>query len=230
MKTTILFAIAIASLFAASALAGSNPMPVVAPTWWGIDDGNTRSSLEDFNDDALPGVYNYHVGIGGPQYDTWEAEGFVWVDDQGNGIFEIDNTGGNEGVNGYILIDIANIANPDNYKEVFFEAWYWAEGEYSLSFALYTDDVNCSVYSVGSGGGFIPGTDEQYFFGNREIIPQPAQEYLRFDVFVGAGSEFALDSLYFGTHCEAIPEPSTIIIMLTGASGLLVAARRKFRK
>ena len=104
------------------------------------------------------------------------------------------------------------------------------DGEYSLSFSVYTDDTNCSVYSLGSGGGFIPGTNELFFCGEREIIPQPEQEYLQMDVFVAEGSLFQLDAMFFGTHCEAIPEPSTIAIMLTGASGLFVAARRKFRK
>ena len=230
MKKTILFAVATIALFSVVAFAGPAPSPVVPPSWWGLDDGNTRSSMEDFDDDSLPGEYDYHVGIGGAAADTWSSEGFEWGDEGGFDFLEIDNSEGNEGINGYILIDIANIANPNNSKEVFFEAWYWGEGEYSLSFSLYTDDVNCSVYNLGSGGGFIPGTDESYFYGNREIVPQPAQEYLRLDVFVAAGSEFQLDALYFGTHCEAIPEPSTIAIMLTGASGLFVAARRKFRK
>ena len=236
MRKTVLTAIVIVNLFAAAAVAGPMPLaaPIAAPDWWGLDDGNTRSSVESFSDDALPGDYDYHVGFAGADFDTWESEGFGWVEDilphQGYGLWAIDNTGGNEGVTGYILIDIANIENPDNKKEVFFEAQYWAEGEYSLMFSLYTDCTSCAVYSLGSGGGLLEGDNHYYFYGDREIIPQPAQEYLRIDVNVGAGSRFALDTLYFGTHCEAIPEPSTIIIMLTGASGLFVAVRRKFRK
>ena len=221
----ILTTFAIVALFSAAAFA--TPTPVAQPSWWGLDDGNTRSSFEGFGTDEIVGDYDYHAGFSGAAGDSWQISGFEWSDD---GMWMINNGDSNEGANGYIIVDIANFANPDNSKEVFFEAWYWYEGGYSLSFSVYTDDTSCSVYSLGSGGGFIPGSDESYFFGEREIIPQPEQEYLRMDVYVPAGSSFAVDGLFFGTHCEAIPEPSTIAIMLAGASGLVLAARRKFRK
>lgn len=210
--------------------------PLYAPSWWGLDDDWTRSSCQDFEDDALPRPYSYHVGIGGETYDNWWIEGDLqWFDTMSaggtdwQGFWGIDNTQGTSAITAQMHIVPFNIEDSSRYKEVFFEFEWYAQGPgFSLNVSLEAPD-GYDVYIVGSGGEMLSDY-ERLTYGYREIWPQPASEEFIITFTAQPGAVVALNTFCFGTHCEVIPEPSTIAMIITGAGGLMLTGLRRLRK
>ena len=59
--------------------------------------------------------------------------------------------------------------------------------------------------------------------GSFDITPQPDWENINWSFVTEAAGKAAIDNVYFGTHCTAVPEPSAIAFFVPG---LLLILRR----
>ena len=199
---------------------------VNAPAWWDSPDNNTISLGFLFDDSTFAPVPNHAVTPGWYTGSTWTRGGArtpEWA------ALLADHTGvwgftdGQAG-EGYLQIQLANQSRSGWVKHV----WY--------QFDLYqvSSDTCCVHAEPGTGTVFNEVVDsEQLPFGwyrvtgSFDIIPQPEWETLRWNFVAFAAGKTAIDNLYVGTHCEMVPEPSSLVFLGPSALGLLAIIRRR---
>lgn len=173
----------------------------------------------DFNDGVLPPTvileFNNAPFIGQPVFSftgTGDLPSIV------NGQLGIHNATQNSEID--ILISVDNGYDANNYKQFWFEYdWYGAQPTPTAG----TDDPNAApatgiLYGDATAGNHVEGL--------MVIIPQPDSEWLNLHFSVAAGETVAIDNLRVGSHCEVIPEPSTVVMFAIGGF-LLPKCRRK---
>lgn len=152
---------------------------------------------------------------------TWYNATPGWPNHQG--LFGIDNTAGMENLSGSLVFHINNFPDPNWEKWVWDEVVQYASTGATISRGLYPQPgswlvseqiINHTAVDI----GWLDNLDGV-------IRPNPDAEEIIIDFFVPMGGEAYVDSFEFATLC--VPEPGTIVLLISGGLGLLLWVWRR---
>jgi hypothetical protein len=142
------------------------------------------------------------------------------------GFIGIDNRLGSNTLLGDVYIRLDNTTEPNHVKHLWteWEGFYQGPGlglaqevQSPPDFAVWPTTSVVNPYPIGDG--FV-----RYNIGF-EKSPNPTEETLRYQFYVGPGAIFVLDNLHIATEC--VPEPTTLTLLGVGIIGLLAYAWRR---
>ncbi len=155
-------------------------------------------------------------------YETLPGSG----DSTFSGVLAIDNRQGDSTLTGSATFHLDNFIRQNPLKHI----WTESVGGLNLASAILKLVVPDGFTQTSEGPFNIAtvNTDPVLVLANHwfEIRPNPSWENLLFEVSVGPGGFFALDSFHVATEC--IPEPSTVL--LSGFGLVLLAGAGWWRR
>ncbi len=189
------------------------------PPWSRYQPGTTFEEWEFSTSDPVtspePGYFNPY---GEPSAHAYPGTGQNWVDEWGGrqGIWPLSGT---------IEATIPNDPEPNPYKDIWVQLT-WAKQVESSTPVVW--DMTSGVYGtlveqeeLGPTGEAAPNDYWYHSVYEIHIVPNPSSEIVKID------GTLLVNELVVNTIC--VPEPSTLVLLVVGAVGLLVCSRRHRR-
>ncbi len=254
-KLTLMSIILIGGLLMASISAQANTFahpPEGSGQQWATQYPYQRNILWTFDWGQSPPEVDpqgFLEGAGYPDYTGYDdptlyPSDYVWVSDEiqyfetfndglGNiftGVIGIDNRGGTAPITGSVVCHIDNWDIPNDVKHL------WKEITYAEAPGLLSDVTESLLAPQGyaSSAPHLVYTDPLAGLLRTESIwysiePNPEWEEIVLNFTASPGYYAIVDSLHVATECVPIPEPTTMILLGSLATGLfgIAAVRRK---
>jgi hypothetical protein len=241
-KLALVGIMVLASLILASSAFATvfvNPPETDAPAW-ATSSPYQRNIYWDFSSDpssTIDQTYagSYDAGLSGS--DAVTLTGSVsWMSALSGytrtGLIGIDNRSGSTTLTGTAVFHIANLPQSNPIKHV------WEEIEY------YENDFIAPISTVSNSlvldSGYVvnQGWDDDEHLADGfdrynvwyEIAPNPFWEEIVFTFSVDPGTFAVIDTFHVATECIPIPEPATMILLGSLATGLFGVAGIKRKK
>ena len=189
----------------------SNPATIIEQTYAGTEDPTLKSG----DNVMLGGGVQWYYSI--PGYSR-------------NGLIGIDNRNGSFALTGTATFHIANLPDNNPIKHI------WEEIEYYEHDFMSPISTVATSLVLDAGYAAIGWDDDEHLSDGfdrynvwYEITPNPFWEEIIFTFTVAPGTLAVMDSFHIATECIPIPEPTTMILLGSLATGLfgMAGIRRK---